>query len=553
MNRKINGMKRRILLLLVCLVGIGASGVGFAQKVVEVRQRQLPILIEREDNVLLEIRIEVEKPCELQELNLRFEEGSAIKEIEVVKLYYSGLEAPEKGNKRCFAPVEYIPLHTPHDTRRANRSYSVLYSAIENPISAREFDISQKLSVGVNYLWVSLQVKEDCPLNAKFKTSITKAKIDGEWVEVKNEGFEGERYVGVGVRHAGDEGIAAFRIPGLATSTKGTMLAVYDRRHNSSYDLQEWVEIGFSRSEDGGKTWDKMRVPLAFGEYDGLPKAQNGVGDPAILVDENSGTIWVAAVWTHGAGNMRTWYNSAQGMDYKKTAQLVLTKSEDDGKTWSEPINITPQLKDTSWYFFFQGPGRGITMKDGTLVFAAQYIDSERVPHACIIYSKDGGNLWEVSSPARSNTTEAQVAEISEGVLMINMRDNRGGSRSVAITSDMGKTWREHESSRTALQEPVCMASLIAVKAQDNVLKKDILLFSNPNATDGRYNMTIKASLDGGKTWKKANQLLLDQGGSWGYSCLSMIDSETVGILYESSTAHIVFQAIKLSDIIKEM
>ena len=53
---------------------------------------------------------------------------------------------------------------------------------------------------------------------------------------------------------------------------------------------------------------------------------------------------------------------------------------------------------------------------------------------------------------ARTNTTEAQVAEIEPGVLMLNMRDNRGGSRAIAITKDLGETWTEHPSSRQALQ-----------------------------------------------------------------------------------------------------
>ena len=68
---------------------------------------------------------------------------------------------------------------------------------------------------------------------------------------------------------------------------------------------------------------------------------------------------------------------------------------------------------------------------------------------------------------------------------MLNMRDNRGGSRAVATTKDLGKTWTEHPSSRSALQEPVCMASLIKVNAKDNITGKDLLLFSNPNTTKG--------------------------------------------------------------------
>jgi len=250
-------------------------------------------------------------------------------------------------------------------------------------------------------------------------------------------------------------------------------------------------------------------------------------------------------------GNGRAWWNSMPGMSADSTAQLMLVKSEDDGKTWSQPINITPQVKDPSWYFLLQGPGRGITMKDGTLVFPIQFIDSTRIPNAGIMYSKDRGTTWHLHNLARTNTTEAQVAEIEPGVLMLNMRDNRGGSRAVATTRDLGKTWYEHPSSRSALQEPVCMASLIHVDAKDNITGKDLLIFSNPNTTKGRNHITIKVSTDGGMTWPLSNQVTLDEDESWGYSCLSMIDKETVGIFYESSVAHMTFQAVKLTDLVK--
>ena len=189
-------------------------------------------------------------------------------------------------------------------------------------------------------------------------------------------------------------------------------------------------------------------------------------------------------------------------------------------------------------------------MHDGTLVFPIQFIDSTRVPNAGIMYSQDAGKTWHLHQAARSNTTEAQVAEVEPGVLMLNMRDNRGGSRAVSITRDLGRTWEEHPSNRSALPEPVCMASLIHVNANENALKRDILLFSNPNTTKNRNHITIKASLDGGITWPKEYQVMLDEGEGWGYTCLTMIDEHTVGILYESSVAHMTFQAIPLRDII---
>ena len=521
------------------------------QDTVAVRETRIPVLIERQDNELFNLRIDATQSQVLNDVKLSFGKEVTLNEIEAVKLYYGGTESSERKGKTYFAPVDYIPSNTPGKTLAANPSYSILKAEVKAPKRDVVLKVDQKLYPGVNYFWVSLQMKPTASVLAKVSVEMTGVTMDNRTAPVKVVRKADTHYMGVGVRHAGDDGVAAYRIPGLATSNKGTLLGVYDVRHNNSADLQEYVEIGLSRSTDGGQTWEKMRIPMSFGEHEGLPKAQNGVGDPAILVDRKTGTIWIIAAWTHGMGNGRAWWNSQPGMDMHHTAQLMLVKSDDDGKTWSEPINITEQVKDPSWYFLLQGPGRGISMDDGTLVFASQYIGSDRIPNAGIIYSKDHGKTWHISSLARTNTTESQVAEIEPGVLMLNMRDNRGGSRAVSTTTDMGKTWKEHVSSRTSLQEPVCMASLISVKAKDNVLGKDILLFSNPNDTKNRHSITIKASLDGGVTWLPENQLLLDAGWGWGYSCLTMIDKETVGILYESSVAHMTFQAIKLKDIIK--
>ena len=521
------------------------------QDTVAVRETRIPVLIERQDNELFNLRIDATQSQVLNDVKLSFGKEVNLNEIEAVKLYYGGTESSERKGKTYFAPVDYIPSNTPGKTLAANPSYSILKAEVKAPKRDVVLKVDQKLYPGVNYFWVSLQMKPTASVLAKVSVEMTGVTMDNRTAPVKVVRKADTHYMGVGVRHAGDDGVAAYRIPGLATSNKGTLLGVYDVRHNNSADLQEYVEIGLSRSTDGGQTWEKMRIPMSFGEHEGLPKAQNGVGDPAILVDRKTGTIWIIAAWTHGMGNGRAWWNSQPGMDMHHTAQLMLVKSDDDGKTWSEPINITEQVNDPSWYFLLQGPGRGISMDDGTLVFASQYIGSDRIPNAGIIYSKDHGKTWHISSLARTNTTESQVAEIEPGVLMLNMRDNRGGSRAVSTTTDMGKTWKEHVSSRTSLQEPVCMASLISVKAKDNVLGKDILLFSNPNDTKNRHSITIKASLDGGVTWLPENQLLLDAGWGWGYSCLTMIDKETVGILYESSVAHMTFQAIKLKDIIK--
>ena len=540
---------KKLFLSLLCLLSIMSVK---AADTILVKSPQIPILIERHDNVLFYMRLNANESKVLDNVTVNFGKDVNLNNIKSLKLYYSGTEALQDRGKGRFAPVEYRSSHNPGKTLSANPSYSVMKSEVTKIKNTIVLEGKQKLFPGVKFFWVSLEMKETAPISSVLTASVTSVKADGKNLPVKTVSEDNIiRRMGVGVRHAGDDGSAAFRIPGLVTSNKGTLLGVYDVRYNSSVDLQEHIDIGLSRSTDGGQTWEKMRIPMAFGEYEGLPSAQNGVGDPSILVDTKTNTIWIVAAWTHGMGNQRAWWSSHQGMDLNNTAQLVMVKSTDDGKTWSEPINITEQVKLPEWYFLLQGPGRGITMSDGTLVFPIQFIDKTRIPNAGIMYSKDGGKTWKIHNHARTNTTEAQVAEVEPGVLMLNMRDNRGGSRAVYTTTDLGKTWKEHESSRTALREPVCMASLISVKAEDNVLGKDILIFSNPNSTSQRKDITIKISLDGGYTWSEDHQLLLDEGYNWGYSCLTMVDKETIGILYESSVAHMTFQSVKLKDIIK--
>jgi len=142
---------------------------------------------------------------------------------------------------------------------------------------------------------------------------------------------------------------------------------------------------------------------------------------------------------------------------------------------------------------------------------------------------------------------------------MLNTRDNRNrrekgnkNGRSIAVTSDLGETWTEHKTSHRALIEPVCMASIHRHNYKDNQGKsKSILLFSNPNSKYKRIKQTIKVSFDDGLTWPEKYWLELDEGSGAGYSCLTSIDENTIGILYEGSQAQMTFQKIKLMELLK--
>jgi sialidase-1 len=141
------------------------------------------------------------------------------------------------------------------------------------------------------------------------------------------------------------------------------------------------------------------------------------------------------------------------------------------------------------------------------------------------------------------------VAELSDGSLLLNMRDNRNradksstNGRAMAVTRDLGASWTVHPADHGALPEPVCMASMISHRLPDG---RHVLFFSNPRHKHARRDMTVQVSFDDGRTWPARHHLLLDARGG-AYSSLVMVDDSTLGILYESSQADLVFQRIPL-------
>ncbi len=355
------------------------------------------------------------------------------------------------------------------------------------------------------------------------------------------------------IHRQGEADCHTFRIPAIARTTHGTLLAVYDMRYEGGRDLQGHMDIGLSRSTDGGTTWEAPQPIMDMGEFGGLGQDLNGCSDPNILVDENTGEIFVSAVWTHGKPGTHQWRDkgSEPGHGINQSTQFMIVRSSDDGKTWSKSENWTERLKDPSWYLFAPAPGNGITMSDGTLVMPTQGRDETGLPFSNLMWSADHGKTWTVGSHARSDTTECAVVELSDRSLMLNMRDNRNrndksetNGRAVNVTKDLGQTWTTHSSDHGALPEPVCMASLIGHTLADG---RRVLFFSNPNSKTNRKNMTVRVSLDDGKTWPVDKQILLDEKGG-AYSSLVMVDDQTLGIIYESSVADLVFQKMPLSE-----
>jgi len=314
----------------------------------------------------------------------------------------------------------------------------------------------------------------------------------------------------------------------LAVSNAGTLIACFDIRWQGSRDLPGDIDVGVMRSTDAGETWGPMIVAL---DYDSrVPgSAGNGVGDPAILVDRKSGHLFMAALWSFGDNG---WHGSGAGLSPQETGQLILSRSTDDGLTWEEPKSITSQIKQPQWQLVFQGPGAGIQLVDGALVFAAQYKDDRGKPSSCFIYSLDGGDQWNISPaaiPDQPPTSESQIVQVGPNLLLMTMRnESRGPMRLWSRWSwenqlSDGK-WEKHWMD---VQDPVCMAGLTCHPS-------GAVLLSHNDSTK-RERMTIRISHDQGKSWSKGR--LLDSRPS-GYSCLAILPNGDIGILYEVGDRH---------------
>ena len=500
---------------------------------VTVRVNRVPLFVNKINNFAFTIRMVVNpgsNKLTLRNVKLHMDKPELLQNLKVVGLPYVN---------RWISDSECV------------EQYLTLGSEI--PDKELEIEGDLQLKKGENLFFISLNPKQNVDLKEKVTVAVTELKFSDGSTFTPESAVGTFRMASV-LRAAGQDNVHTYRIPGLAATNKGTLISVYDIRYNNDRDLQEDIDVGMSRSTNGGQTWEPMKVIMDMGEFGGLSDSRNGIGDPSVLVDKNTNTIWVAALWVHGnySGIQNNRFPQ-QGLDPKpdgRGSQIILVKSEDDGITWSEPINITRQTKSPDWDRFLQGPGGGITLKDGTLVFPAQFLDPRRnkASSSTVIYSKDHGTTWQTATSSVMDGGEAQVAELSDGSIMMNMRSNQK-ARLVSVSHDLGATWEAHPTSGITLQEPGCQASLISANVFMNGSKKKILFFSNPDHPSQRSQMTIKASLDDGKTWPVEYQLKINESTGYGYSCMTMVDDETLGIVYEGNR-ELFFQKIPVKDII---
>jgi sialidase-1 len=541
--------KIKILLTLVLLIPFFRVD---AQEFATQQKYHLPLLIGKERNPVLRLTISVNNTKKLNEVIITV--PAYDEDIDQLQLFDLKSDSAQITEAKLLAASTFGTL---------------------KKLSAKTYQFTGNLELhsGIHYLWLTLKLKPKADYNHVLSITINSLQLDHEKQLVLAPKLVNQ-HVAVALRQHNQENVHTHRIPGLTTANDGSLLAVYDARRTKGGDLQGDIDIGLSRSLDKGKTWLPMQVILDMGEWGGLIQKFNGVSDPCILVDKTNGDIFVAGLWMHGVldkdgkwieglnEQSKDWNHqwrdkgSQPGFDVKQSAQFMITKSSDHGKTWSKPLNITKMCKKEEWWLWAPAPGAGITLKDGTLVFPTQGRNAKGKAFSNITYSKDHGVTWHTSNAATTeSTTENMAVELSDGSIMLNMRSgtnrtdtsSRNG-RVVAVTKDLGHNWTIHPTSHSALPEPTCMASIIKHTYVQNGAKKTMLIFCNPDSKVARNNISLKVSFDDGKTWKK--KVLFDEWKGRGYSCLTSVDAETIGVLYESSQADLVFQTVQIKELL---
>lgn len=322
---------------------------------------------------------------------------------------------------------------------------------------------------------------------------------------------------------SGKDGYHTYRIPAMVVTTNKTVLAFCEGRKNSRSDTGN-IDMLLKRSTDGGKTWNAQQVVWADDD--------NVCGNPAPVVDEKTGTIWLSMTWNRGDD-----HEKEIGLGTSKdTRRVYVTHSDDDGVTWSKPEEITKAVKKPEWRWYATGPGNGIQLSRGKyagrLVIPCNHNEpngkGQVVSRSHVIYSDDHGKTWQLGGSEDEKTNESTIAELSDGTLLHNMRAYHDKHRrAVATSNDGGTTWSKVKLDE-ALIEPVCQGNLLrGTFASEGGRSR--LLFSNP-ASEKREKLTVRVSYDEGATWPVSKEL---HAGPAAYSCLAILPDKMVGDLFE--------------------
>ena len=338
------------------------------------------------------------------------------------------------------------------------------------------------------------------------------------------------------------DGYALYRIPGIVTTKRGTVLAYCEARKS---DRGDWgtIDLLLRRSTDGGKTWGartnfvavsgpKEKNPVALAQKLATP-GEVTYNNPVAIPDANGAVHFLFC------------------LEY---ARCFYLRTDDDGLTFSKPVEITAAFDkfrpEYDWKVLATGPGHGIQLKTGRFVVPVWLSlgtggHAHRPSVTSVIYSDDLGRTWsrgEIAGPNEGEwniPNETCAVQLADGRVLLNMRSESKANRRLLTTSRDGATGWSRPQFHDQLLEPICMASMVRLSEAP---ARNRLLFSNPHnlaRTDGkeapgksrdRKNVSVKLSYDEAATWPVSKTIEPDFSG---YSDLAVASDGTILLFYE--------------------
>lgn len=317
---------------------------------------------------------------------------------------------------------------------------------------------------------------------------------------------------------SGEGGYGRYRIPALLVTEKRTLLALCEGRRKAG-GLTGDIDLVLRRSPDGGGSWLPLQVVADHGT--------DTLGNPCIVQDRTTETLWL--LFTKSPGDFTE--KQIVASETPTSTTVWVTRSTDDGATWSAATEITATTKRDDWRWYGTGPGHGQQLASGRLLIPCYHsVADTQIYRSHSVFSDDHGATWELGGVIGDHTSEPQALARADGSIVLNARSiDKQGFRTLATSTDDGTTWTDVRLDPT-LTCPSCEGSLIEYASGQNGERKT-WLFSNPPGP-GRRNLTLRASSDEGATWPIAKVL---DAGSTEYSSLARLPDGRVGVLYERS------------------
>jgi len=353
---------------------------------------------------------------------------------------------------------------------------------------------------------------------------------------------------------SGEGGYPRYRIPALTHTAQGSLLAVCEARTRTDSDWSH-TDLLYRRSTDGGRTWSTAtqiiptppnlsRNPVALAHRQGTAEERT-LHNP-VLISARDGTVHLLF-----------------GAEYNR---VFHSRSTNDGASFGPAQELTAVCETLrpryDWKVVAPGPGHGLELSPGrpgkTNAFAGRLVvpiwlspgthgSGHHPSGIATLFSDDHGVTWKAGDLIAqdpepiADPSEATLAELADGRVLLNVRNESNRLRRATTTSQDGATaWTPLKLSED-LFDPTCAASLIRVPGNPREAAAT-LVFTHPDnrhspAPDAvgsreRRGLTVRLSADDGRTWPLHR--VLDPGPS-GYSDLAAGPDGSVWCLYENS------------------